>query len=380
MPAKAPDLDRLRAAWRTFAENECGDYTPLYRQICEAVAADDEALELTAQGPPHARQPNMLLAAVHFLVIRTPPGDPELDRLRSIYDGAATNDQPADNEPGAAFLSVVHANRARLAELLATRYTQTNECGRVAPLALALESIAADHRRRSGTEKGLALIDAGCSAGLNLAVDRYRIEFDSHPPVGPADGVAVRSELRGPHPGAVLPLPSAVDSIDWRVGLERAPVNLVDDDAVDWLVACVWPDHRERRQRANAALSELARHPPTIVRGDMVDDLEALIDQAPDGSLVTVLTSWAAAYLQPVDRKRLAAVLLEASHRRPIVWLSMEAPGVVEGLTPPDFIVESQTSPSLVGFIRYERGTVEATTLGWTHPHGSWFAPTASQR
>ena len=31
-----------------------------------------------------------------------------------------------------------------------------------------------------------------------------------------------------------------------RVGLDRAPVDVNDDDAARWLVACVWPDQLDR--------------------------------------------------------------------------------------------------------------------------------------
>ncbi len=378
------ELDKLRSVWRRFAEHECGSYAPLYRAVCEVVADETshggaQALQLTAAGPSHARQPNLLLAAVHFLVIRhrrlvTVTPDRSVDRLAKIYETGGHID------PGAAFLDVVLAHRCEIAELLATRFTQTNECGRSAPLALALRAAATANRDDNDQPATLALIDAGCSAGLNLAVDRYRIDFGAAGAFGPTSGTVVESELIGPYANTVLPLPESLDVIGWRVGLERAPVELHDDAATDWLLACVWPDHRERLARAASALRSLAANPPRIVRGDMVDDLEALIDQAPSDHLVTVLTSWSAAYLRPADRGRLVHVLERASHQRPIVWLSMEAPGVVPGIEVPDFTVEAATSPSLVGSLRFDRGVVTATTLGWTHAHGVQFAPAGEIR
>ncbi len=373
-----PDLETLRAVWLRFATEECGTYTPLYRTICEAVAEHREVLQLTADGPSHARQPNLLLAAAHYLVLRRRSrgaslGDTEpnqtLDELGSIYEAGRGDDA------GQAFIAAVLANRSEIVSLLETRFTQTNECGRSAPLALALHAIASANADTAGRRATLALIDAGCSAGLNLGVDRYRVDFGASGACGPEDGTTVSSELTGPNAAKTLPLPDALDCLGWRIGLERAPVDLDDDAAIDWLLACIWPEHGYRLERAVAGFAALRADPPTIVQGDMVDDLSAVIDQAPNDMLVTVLTSWAVAYLRPVDRKRFVEVLHAASMTRPIVWLSMEAPGVVQGLDLPDFVIDSPTSPSLVGSLRFDRGKVEATTLGWTHPHGAWFAP-----
>ncbi len=383
-----PELDTLRSVWLRFAEEECGTYTPLYRQICEAVADDADTLQLTAEGPPHARQPNLLLAGVHLLVRRRhdrSEASPALEVLADLYAHGSGEraEGSVDVDAGAAFIAVVEAHRDELAAVLASRFTQTNECGRSAPLALALHRVASANPNpnpdTSGSGEGrpamLAVIDAGCSAGLNLAVDRYLLDFGPAGTMGPANGTLVHCELTGPNVQSLAPLPEQLDVIGWRVGLERAPVDLRDREQLDWLIACVWPDHRERLARAEQALDALAADPPRVVGGDMVDDLAALIAEAPAEMLVTVVTSWAAAYLRPTDRERLAEVMRAASFDRPIVWLSMEAPGVAVGIDTPTFVVESPTSPSLVGTLRFDQGAVEATTFGWTHPHGAWFAP-----
>ncbi|MEZ5378000.1 MAG: DUF2332 domain-containing protein [Acidimicrobiales bacterium] len=372
-----PDLEQLRAVWLRFARDECGTYTPLYRSICETVADRAEVLQVTADGPSHARQPNLLLAAVHALVLRhraSGPAtrDPALDRLCEIYESGRSDDA------GEGFVDVVLSHRDEVARLLATRFTQTNECGRSAPLSLALHSVAESYVGTGAGPAGLALIDAGCSAGLNLAVDRYRIDFGDDGAFGPSGGPLVASELRGPHVHSMLPLPESLVCIGWRVGLERAPVDLSDDEAVTWMQACLWPDQPHRLERAAQAFTQLRSNPPRIEQGDMVDDLTSLIDQAPADLLVTVLTSWAAAYLRPADRERLVEVLRAASVNRPIVWLSMEFPGVAPGLALPDFTVDTPTSPSLVGALHFDRGEIEPRTIGWTHPHGAWFAPAAS--
>src|SRR5262249_54252048 len=83
---------------------------------------------------------------------------------------------------------------------LATRHTQTNEPGRAALLALGLPIGAG----QIGTPIGL--LDAGCSAGLNLLLDRYRFDFGAAGGLGPADSpVTIPCAPRRPVPAPGRP-------------------------------------------------------------------------------------------------------------------------------------------------------------------------------
>jgi hypothetical protein len=152
---------RLSRAWRDFAERECGTYSPLYAAICRSMASDPELLALAAVAPPSGQQPNVLLAAVHYLVlggIAHPLADVYADRANP------------DLAP-ALFRDLCLSQRPSLSQILATRHTQTNEPGRAALLAIGLAA-AADL-----AGEPIGLLDAGCSAGLNLLIDRYRFEY-----------------------------------------------------------------------------------------------------------------------------------------------------------------------------------------------------------
>ena len=82
--ATGPASGRLSRIWRDFGANECGAYSPLYAAICRSVADDPELLALAAAAPPSGQQPNVLLAAVHYLALsgRACP-------LAEIYAGRA---------------------------------------------------------------------------------------------------------------------------------------------------------------------------------------------------------------------------------------------------------------------------------------------------
>src|SRR3954449_3647364 len=121
----------LADIWRYVADTGCRDYSPLYDRICRTVAADDDVLDLVREAPPAGHFPNVLLAAVHYLLLGG------LDHpLAAVYAGES------DADPRPLFVEVCLTHRAEILELLATRHTNTNEVGRAAALGLALTAVA----------------------------------------------------------------------------------------------------------------------------------------------------------------------------------------------------------------------------------------------
>ena len=108
--------ERLSQIWRDFGANECGAYSPLYAAICRSVADDPDLLALTAAALL-GQQPNVLLAAAHYLVLSG-----LAHPLAEIY--AAT----ADLGPAPAlFRDLCLAHWPTVSRILGTRHTQTNE-------------------------------------------------------------------------------------------------------------------------------------------------------------------------------------------------------------------------------------------------------------
>jgi len=338
--------------WEQFAEWECRGYSPLYEQICHAVARDEELLALTTVGPPSARQPNVLLAAVHYLLLGG------LDHpLADVYAGRSMAD------PAPLFRDVCLAHRDEVVELLATRRTQTNECGRSAVIVAALAWVAG----RLG--EPLALLDVGASAGLNLLCDQYRIDYGHAGVTGPP-GSPVRIEcrvLRG-HP----PVGARSPALAERIGLDRAPVDLEDPDAVRWLLACVWPD-TGRLARTEAAIGLARDAKPEVVVGDAVEDVARALGRLPADANPCVTTTWVLAYLTRDQRDAFVEQLARhAKQRGPLAWISAEGPGVVDCVETGDPPAHDPTTPSALGAVRFDQGGYDATMLGWVHPHGRW--------
>lgn len=234
-------FEPIRARYLAFAENEARGVSPLYEALARAVAESDAVLGFIAALPEAKQQPNLVFAAVRHLY-----GTPRDARY---------------------FAELVARHAEPIRRLVLTRSTQTNEPGRCAALLPALARL----------REPLALLEVGASAGLCLLPDRYGYDYGR-----------VRIEPR--HPGAPVfpciasdatPLPSRVPEIVWRAGIDLNPVDLGDPEAAPWLETLVWPGNEPRADRLRSAIAVAREHPPTVVRGDLLDGLSALAATAP---------------------------------------------------------------------------------------------------
>jgi hypothetical protein len=343
-------VQRLSRDWRDFAENECGAYSPLYAAISHSVADDPELLAVTAEAPESGQQPNVLLAAVHYLILSgvTHP-------LAEVYAGRA---DPA--QAPALFRDLCLARRPDIARLLASRHTQTNEPGRSAVLAVGLAAAA------EVVGEPIGLLDAGCSAGLNLLIDHYRFEYGPAGGLGPLDSpVTISCELSGTVSPPRLPRIAA------RLGLDRSPVDITNAEDARWLLACVWPD-TGRLARTAAAIQLARQHPPRTMPGDMVADLDAALDTFAPGLPIVVTTTSAYGYLNIEQRHAFLAVLGRRARRQPLAWLSTDPPGVLDLVPVPPTNGRTSSAASVLGLVTFDGGTAVGRTLGLCHAHGAW--------
>lgn len=320
--------ESLKARYRRFADLECHDYAPHYARLARFVAGDDDLLDFIVAMPDG--QPNLFLASVQYI------------------SGPA--EMPVDGRELKAF---VEEHAREVSHLMRSRRTQTNEVGRCAALLPALP-----------TGIPLAMIEVGASAGLCLLMDRFRYDYGGTALGSPTASVAISCTPVGSAP---VPVPSEMPRIVWRTGLDLSPIDLRDDDAVKWLLACVWPDHVERRERLQAAIELARREPPAVVQGDLVKDLPRLIAGAPDALLV-VFHSAVMPYIPTEQRQGFLAVLAEESEKRPIVWVANEGPGVIREL---DALAPQRDQLRFrIGRTQWWKGRGESRLLALAHYHG----------
>jgi hypothetical protein len=352
------------AQFRLFAETD-GRTAPLYARLALGAADDPEVLALLDPAPPLQQRTVLLFASVHHLVLAEP--DSALAAWYPSVDAVEAERRRVEGaDPYPAFRQFCLEHRAAIEERVATRTTQTNEVGRCLALLPALNQV---HRR---TGRPLALLEVGCSAGLNLRFDRYRLGYGDPPRwVGdPASPVPLHAREFGDHrvPG-VDALPPIAD----RVGLDRSPIDVHDVDAVRWLEACVFPDRVDRIDRLRHAV-ELARGAPVrIVAGDGIADLGAVAATLPADAVLCVYHSWAQSYFE--DREGFAAELAALSADRDVWWISIEPKGAVPDLDVPardPRITPEMAGNTVVALMHVTPDGRADEVLARCHPHLDW--------
>ncbi|HET9728312.1 MAG TPA: DUF2332 domain-containing protein [Acidimicrobiia bacterium] len=343
----------LAAIWIYFADTACRDYSPLYDRISRAVAASDAMLDFLQEAPPTGHQPIALLAAVHYLLLAD-----QRHPLAAVYAGGS------DADPAPLFIEHCLAHRDEVLELLATRNVNTNEVGRSALLGPALATVGA----RCGAP--LALVDVGCSAGLSLSCDRYLLDYGAAGVTGPADAqVRLSCAVVNGSP----PIAAHLPPITARIGIDRSPVDVTDDDAVRWLLACMWPD-TGRLERTRLALEELRQSPPRVVAGDAADAVGSVVATLPSDAFAVVMTTWMLMYLSVDERAAFRDALVEASRTRPLAWISGEIGRVVDlfaDARPPRD--DQGLEASILGLAVFRDGLLsDSDLLAFVHPHGNW--------
>lgn len=101
---------------------------PLYAVLSAPLSSDNELLLLLRGGAKGQPLPNLLFAAVHYFLLKTPRGEP----LAEFYPHLASQLRP----PGGAypvFREFCLRRSADIEELVAARLVQTNEVQRAAP-------------------------------------------------------------------------------------------------------------------------------------------------------------------------------------------------------------------------------------------------------
>ncbi len=351
------DTVELAEYFRLFASLECGEL-PMYRRLNFAAAEDPELLDLLTVTPRGQRRPNLILAAVHHLLLA---GDE--DPLSRWYPTVNGGVKPPDTDPYPAFRRFVFDRLDELVPLLRTRSTQTNEVNRSCLWFAAWRAAAADL-----PDTPLAIVEVGASAGLNLLADRYRYDFGD----GIVRGTDVSSvSLACSIVGGAPPLDALLPPIVGRVGIDVDPIDVRDEDSVRWLHACVWPEQLDRHQRLSAALAAAAESPPRIIRGDAVDEVADAVESMPDSAHVVVMNSWVLTYLERSRRAAFVDVLDMLGSSRPLTWISAEHPGCLSMFADPE-PNRDQMSRTLTGMARWRDGRSEVAVPAMVHPHLRW--------
>jgi hypothetical protein len=301
-------LDALAERFATFAIHDCHDASPLYERLTRGIAGDPQLLALAAQATSRPVT-NLFLAAVQFLLRGT------THELAAFYPSLTGSPAPTA-DPYPVFRAFCLEHTDAIVQLLQTRRVQTNEVRRCAVLLPAFGLVAAQAQARP-----LTLIEIGASAGLNLLWDRYGYDYGLGWIAGdPTAPLQLTCELRGAHQP---PIPRRLPQVASRCGIDLHPIDLHDQQAINWLRALIWPEQHERVTRLERAVVIAQRDPPTIYAGDALDRLPALLAAVPEQTVACVFHSFVINQFTDAGRARLRQIFEQYGAHRDLYCISI---------------------------------------------------------
>jgi hypothetical protein len=331
-------------AFERFAEVEARDSSLLYETLSLAVADDDDILEIAEKAPDDQPAPNLLFAAVQYLLFESPGHE-----LAGYYPSVSEPAKPLTDSARDSFRRFCLDQRTEIVSLLRSRRVQTNVVRRCSILLPAFEYVS-----RRCDRSTLGFVEVGPSAGLNLLWDRYGYRYGTHGRYGDGTSpVQLSCRVRGE---GEPPLPETVPPTGERLGIDLNPLRVSDDEDVRWLRALVWPEHEERRALLESAVSIGRDSPPALVEGNALTDLESVCSRIPESERLCVFNTHALYQLTAEQRDEFADAIDELGGSRDLFWLDCEWYG---------------DEPE-VRLVEYVDGVKSTDTLALYDSHGEW--------
>lgn len=239
-----------------------------------------------------------------------------LDRkaLSDVYPPKTAEDDALWNAVTAALLT----HEAPLLDAL-TRAPQTNEVRRAAAILPALQTVS------NLWGLPVALIEIGCSGGLNLRTDHVSLLAGETTLGREASPLHLTPDWNGPCP---TPQPITVTR---RLGVDLAPIDATTEDGALRLLSYLWPDQPHRIERTRAALSIAQTVPAKLEQDDAGRWLARNLAQPKKGEARFVFHTIASQYFSPETAATVDAALAMAGERAtastPLARFEMEADG-----------------------------------------------------
>ncbi|GAF15276.1 LOW QUALITY PROTEIN: hypothetical protein JCM19046_4399 [Bacillus sp. JCM 19046] len=331
--------ESLQKTFLTFAELECKSSSELYYELAQKIALDADLLELCQAEKRGQPIPNLLFAAVHYLLLRGSDHP-----LKQFYPSVVAHpDQTGD--AFAAFKEFCLSHQEEIEQLLQTKIVQTNEVRRCAYLYPVFSAVYK-------TQKPLALIEIGTSAGLQLFWDKYAYAYGDGNTYGNEKSsllltTAIKSEVRPPMPNEVPPVTD-------RFGLDLNTIDLHNEDEKQWLKALIWPEHQERLALFEQAATYVLEGSVHFKDGDGIAQLEPIANMIDKDSTICIFHTHVANQLPAEAKERLLNTIAAIGQTRDVFH-----------------IYNNMTDPYLHGDAIIN-GTERKQTLAVTEGHGKW--------
>jgi Uncharacterized protein conserved in bacteria len=306
-------LTELAEQFRQWYGHRQG-HSPVYETIITELIEDEDLLGLVAEAGRRDYVHYLFMGAVHHMLLEGNPHE-----LRRYYATTSPTPGPVD-ELFPYFRDFCFQHKTALLDAIARHQVQINEVRRCTALLPAFAWAC-----RNATDVPLALIDVGAAAGLNLLLDRFFYDYGPAGTVGDPDSdLMLACEPRG---SLLPPLPRQMVRIDWRVGIDRQPVDVADRHAVNWMIALVAPDDRKRLAVLKSALEIAKSVPPKVVPGTGCDMLPGILARVPRDLTVCVFHCFTTHHFTLGEMDRFNDILNEFGAVRDFHVISLEWEG-----------------------------------------------------
>ncbi|SDN95413.1 hypothetical protein SAMN04487897_106111 [Paenibacillus sp. yr247] len=335
------DINLLSERFKVFAERECKDSSILYGHLAENIAYDTKLLKLAAHSRLGQPVPNLLLGAVHYLLL----GGIEHE-LAEYY--ASIVDEPRESSAAIdCFRDFCNLYENEIIQILESKLVQTNEVRRCAYLYPSFCYIY------KITKKPLALIEIGTSAGLQLLWDKYSYSYNSNKKYGnDQSALEITAEIRGDKIPFLFEHCPPVTS---RIGLDLHVNDLNDPEDYLWLKALIWPEHKERISYFEKAALCLEKQPLELIKGDGIALLPNMVSKITKDSTICVFHTHVANQISNEAKIKLSEYIQYLGEERDVFHLYNNMWDLELHL---DYYVD---------------GNVRTKTLAETDGHGRWF-------
>ncbi|QWH18139.1 DUF2332 domain-containing protein [Bacillus mycoides] len=335
--------EQVANVFRNFSANECKESSPLYEYLSIKISEDEEILTLASYAQPGQPVPNLLLGAVHYLLLKGKD-----HHLKTYYSSLVENAKTNLDKAFEQFKDFCNEYREEIITLLQTKLVQTNEVRRCAYLYPSFCYIF------NKVNKPLALIEIGTSAGLQLFWDQYRYSYGTEEVFGNTQSnVYLQSVIKGKKkPSFLKQSPPVVE----RIGLDLHVNDLNDEEGYLWLRALIWPEHKERLELFDQAASLVKNESVRLIEGDGVELLPSIIEQIREDAVICIFHTHVANQIPEDVKRTLEKRIQEIGANRDVCHL-------YNNMWDRDLHIDY-----------YINGNEYCETVGETEGHGRWFS------
>lgn len=337
----AMNNDSIAKLFTNFANRECRGSSDLYEHLALHIAEDEELLALASHANVGQPVPNLLLGAVHFLLLTG-----REHQLREYYPSLAARPGPVD-QSFTHFRDFCRTYTDQIISILQNKSVQTNEvrrCTYLYPLFCFIY-----HK----TNRPLSLVEIGTSAGLQMFWDQYAYTYGTGQIFGNKDSaVHLTAEIRGGNQPLLYPNSPPVSS---RIGIDLHINDLSNAEDHLWLRALIWPEHLERVQLFENAAGHLNRQPPTLIEGDGVALLPQIAQRIAADSTLCVFHTHVANQIPDEVKHKLLDTIRHIGGARDV------------------FHIYNNMWDRYLHLDYFIDGTEYNVTVGETEGHGRWF-------